>query len=96
MIDANMPGSAIGALEAQGHQVGFARNIGRGSALDARLRSASVRPEMRFSHAIWTLPTSGNTRSDRYGGIVALSLADHFAAAEIIAVLGRFWLSRGF
>lgn len=90
MIDANMPRSAIGALEGHGHQVEFARDVGLGAAPDARIAERILQTGYALLTRDLDFADVRQYPPDRYGGIVVLRLPDHFTAAEIVAVLGRF------
>jgi len=91
LLDANLPRAAIEAVDKHGHQVEFARDIGLGAAPDVQIAArarqtgaALITRDLDFSDIRQYPP-------QQYAGIVVLRLPDHFTAAEIIAVLAKFF-----
>jgi predicted nuclease of predicted toxin-antitoxin system len=96
LLDANLPRSAIDAVNKSGHQAEFAHDVGLGTSPDvqiaARVRqsgAALITRDLDFSDVRQYPP-------QEYAGIVVLRLPDHYTATEIAAVLVRFLAERHF
>lgn len=96
LLDANLPRSAVTAVETYGHSVEFARDAGMGAAADEVIaerarytRAALITRDLDFADVRRYPP-------DRYYGIVVLRLADDATATDIAAVLERFLTSSQF
>jgi predicted nuclease of predicted toxin-antitoxin system len=90
LLDANLPRSAVAAVEKCGHTVEFARDSGLGTAPDDVIAERA-----RATHAV--LVTRDLDFADvrryppaEYSGIVILRLPDDAMAKDIAAVLARF------
>ena len=90
LLDANLPRSAVAAVEKFGHTAEFARDSGLGAASDEiiadRARStqaALITRDLDFADVRRYPP-------GQYHGIVVLRLPDDAVATDIVAVLERF------
>ncbi|MGH8291121.1 MAG: DUF5615 family PIN-like protein [Steroidobacteraceae bacterium] len=90
LLDANLPRSAVAAVEKFGHSVEFARDSGLGTASDeviadraAATQAALVTRDLDFAD-VRRYPPS------KYHGILVLRLPDDAVAQEIAAVSERF------
>ena len=90
LLDANLPRSAMEAVNKSGHEAEFAKDVGLGTAPDVQIAARVRQPgavlitrDLDFSDVRQYPP-------EEYAGIVVLRLPDHYTAAEIAAVLVRF------
>lgn len=96
LLDANLPRSAVAAVEKFGHAVEFVRDSGLGTAPDEVIverarttQAALITRDLDFADVRRYPP-------HQYYGIVVLRLPDDAIATDIVAVLERFLADSSF
>ncbi len=91
-LDANLPRSAVEALQKFGHQVEFARDVGLAAATDEQIAAHALQSKAAILTRDLDFADIRQYPPEQYAGIVVLRLPDSATAAEIVRVLERFVL----
>jgi predicted nuclease of predicted toxin-antitoxin system len=96
LIDANLPRGVMAMLQALGHQLAFARDIGMAAAADEQIADHAMRTSAALVTRDLDFADIRRYPPTQYSGIVVLRLPDTAVAQEITQVLQRFVMESRF
>jgi len=96
LVDANVPRSAVAALQRFGHHVEFARDIGLAAATDDQIAAHAINTKAAILTRDLDFADIRRYPPNQYEGIVVLRLPDSTVAQEIVNVIERFLMQPGF
>ena len=90
LLDANMPRSAVGAVQRLGHEAVDVRNIGLGGAEDQQIAAYAKQHDLTLITRDFDFSDIRNYPPGEYAGIILLELPDDAVAATVVKVMESF------
>jgi predicted nuclease of predicted toxin-antitoxin system len=87
LLDANMPRSAVGAVQRLGHEAVDVRDVGLGGADDAQIAVYAKEHKLALVTRDFDFSDVRNYPPADYTGIIVLELPDDAIAATVVKVL---------
>jgi predicted nuclease of predicted toxin-antitoxin system len=87
LLDANMPRSAVGAVQRLGHEAVDVRDVGLGGADDAQIALYAKEHKLALVTRDFDFSDVRNYPPADYTGIIVLELPDDAIAATVVKVL---------
>ena len=90
LLDANMPRSAVGAIQRLGHEAVDVRDVGLGGADDAQIAAYAKEHNLALVTRDFDFSDIRNYPPAEYAGIIVLELPDDAVAATVVKVVESF------
>ena len=90
LLDANMPRSAVGAVQRLGHEAVDVRDVGLGGAEDKQIAAYAKDHDLALITRDFDFSDVRNYPPAEFAGIVVLELPDDAVAATVVKVMESF------
>jgi len=90
LLDANMPRSAVVAIQRLGHEAVDVRDVGLGGASDAQIAAYAKEHKLALITRDFDFSDVRNYAPAEYAGIIVLELPDDAVAATVVKVMESF------
>ena len=90
LLDANMPRSAVGAVQRLGHEAVDVREIGLGGAEDKHIAAYAQQHDLVLITRDFDFSDIRNYPPAEFAGIIVLELPDDAVAATVVKVMESF------
>ena len=90
LLDANMPRSAVGAVQRLGHEVVDVRDVGLGGAEDQQVAAYAKQHDLALITRDFDFSDVRNYPPAEFAGIIVLELPDDAVAATVLKAMESF------